>query len=370
MLVFGLAFALCLMAKESTSLVYPLGLFVLLLRPFGARRALLLSGLSWLLGLAVFLSLTALWCAHYGIALADVFAMDTLGFRILGVAPAPWSHLSAARMLWLRVMPVFWLGIPLTILFFSRIPALFRAGGAVRAIATVVLVVMFAYTMFLRQTTYLFPKYMAPVLLWVPWLMLVLEPENNSITNLRPENFRNWATWILAWFVVSPFDPMSVLYTREPKTLLLGLALLAVPTIIWGAVRYLNLTRWAHGSPRPSTLALLLSIGLALLYCRSALVSQGSVTYWYGDKALPESRELIVRWRAANPNGRIYAPAKDMAYANLDLGVEYLSKDELADHGREFCKQPIPMLVVTRVREDSSLSRRRSLMRSAAAWVR
>ena len=356
-LTFGLALGLCLMGKESTALVYPAGLVLLFWPTFGFARALLLAALSGVLGCMFFLAVTSLWCSYYAIPLSTVFEMDLLGLTLMGGHPQPWNVLSFGASVWVKVVPMLWLGLPLSLLFLKRIPLIFRAGGAARAIALNVLLVLFTYTFLLRQTTYNFPKYMSPILLWIPWLVLVPDRESTGHSNLTSENFRSWAFVILLWFILVPLDPMWVLHDRTPHSLWLALAVFTVPTAVWVAVRYLNLTSWSNGSPRFSTMSLLFSVGLALIYCRTALISNASITYWYGDTSIAEAVTQVQDWRAKNPTGKIFVPSKDIAYSTREFGTIYISKDSLGADATTLCADKKPLLVVTRMREDTSLSR-------------
>lgn len=357
-IVFGVALGLCLLAKETTPLVYPAGLMLVIWeRTDSFASAFARSVASAVLGCLIFLSFAGLWCHYYSLPLSAVFAMDVLGLNIHGIETAPWRVMSTGAVFWLKSMPLAWLGAPVGVLFFAKLPTLFRARGAVRAIAIVMLIVLFVYSVLLSQATYHFPKYMSPVLLWIYWLVLVPEREGLGHSNLTQTNFRTWAIGILLWFILIPVDPMRFVYERNFSSFMCFALVVAAPTVIWALVRYLHLTTWSRGSPRPSTLAILLTMGLSLAYCRNALLTNGSITYWYGDVAPIETREVVARWRMHHPNGAVYIPSKDMAWAVRDLAATYIQRENLGSHAPEICAMQKPFLVVTRIREDSSLLR-------------
>lgn len=344
---FGLALAFCFLGKESTPLVYPIGVLVLFWRPFGPVRALAAATASGVLGVALFLSFCWVWCRHYGLPLAKVFEMDLVGLRIHSGAPDAWSAVSFAGTLWVKAIPVLWIGLPLTVLFASRARLLWRAEPAVRAVTSVVVCVVLAYTFGLRQMTYHFPKYMAPVLPWVAWLVAMTETKNERLS-------KYWLWAVLAWFLIIP-DPLGVLYHRNALWASLWLVLTAAPLLAWRMLPKRN--------PKPafSSLVLFVTLGLCVTYCREALISQKAITYWYGERAIAEAQIAVRNWRALYPQGIIYAPAKDIHYATRGFGSQYWSKEVLQEEREKLCAvaraKKIPMLFVTRIREDSSLLR-------------
>ena len=339
--VSGLALALCLMSKETTPIFYPAAILVLISERFGVLRGLLATLFSFFIGAAVFAAFSWAWCAFYHLPFAMIFEMDLVTFQTQGGAKAVWAQMSVGQSLWTKLFPIFWAGVPMVTLFAFRLPELLKKGGVVRAITLVVLGVILVYTFALNQRTYYFPKYMAPVLVWLPWLCVVSEKKLTVS--------RWWAVGIISWFVFIPIDALCVLYLRGIQSLALSLCIIFVPLAVRFFLRIAN-------RPSLGEFTILLGIGLSANYCREALLTSHSITYWYGERANNEAQELIAKWRLQHPDGTIFALARDFAYNNRASQVVYASKSQMEDRTRSICADPHSTLIVTRLRDDASLA--------------
>lgn len=340
---FGLALALCLVGKESTPLVYPIGLVVLWWKPLGPWRAIAYATLSGIFGVVLFLVLAWAWCAWYSLPLLSIFEWDyqclIMRLGVGGAAP------NLARSLWIRGSFVFWVGVPVFVFFAYKLPALIRRGGAIAAVSSIVVAVIFTYTFVLSQMTYQFPKYMVPVLPWISWLLLVAEKE------VRQKHLVWWVGGICIWFALAP-NPLNVIYERDTTSAFLSLAVTLAPILLGLALR-----RFRPSILQFSTLVALVSLGLCISYSKTLLFSNRALTFWYGDRAVHEIRPVVQSWRQKNPDGKLFVLAKDLTYATEDLGSFYINKDEMIGRAKTLCSGKKPFLLVTRIREDSSLLR-------------
>lgn len=344
-LTFGAVIGLCLMSKETTPLVYPLGFWILETPRRGVARAFARAVLVGIVGVLVFLALTWAWCLWFDLPLSAVFAMDLLGLKVHSAAT---STVFLAQI-WSKVFPAFWVSLPLMALFVWRLPRLWRLSASIRAITAVVIAVLLIYTFVLRQMTYYFPKYMAPVLVWLPWLVFVSETWPAK-AKLMSKTDRVMVGAILIWFLVF-CEPLGVLHGRTLRELPGALLPYLVPL---AAVYALGLLRRSKAL-RIEILIYVMALGASLAYCRDVLLTSKAVTYWYGEKALLEARETIGQWRSLNPNGAIYSPAKDIAFVTREFGTKYVAMDPMLGLSEKLCAQRTPLLVVTRVREDNSI---------------
>jgi hypothetical protein len=95
---------------------------------------------------------------------------------------------------------------------------------------------------------------------------------------------------------------------------------------------------------------------LSAVYCRMLIGEKKSIHYWIGESAIEQARMRVDVWRKKYKDGTIYVPSKDLAYALRDFGVEYKPKDSLENDAQKICEASKikPILLVTRIREDSS----------------
>ncbi len=342
----GLWIGLCLMAKETTPLMYPLGVTVLLWRR-GEKpgRALAWSVLSLTVACALFLLTTWVWCKAYGIHMPRVFDMDVLGLKVHGGGS---SNLTPLRRLWVWLTPVLWLS-PSALWLLHR--AAQRETGllkrpAAAAIFSVSIAVVLAYTFALSQRTYHFPKYMAPVFPWLLWLgfmgKLFSQERSQRVNALLFSGF------CLIWFALVP-NPLDLLHSRSAEGVLIYAMVAGIPLGIAAFTR-----------PRGLVL-LILTLASAIPHIKQALLTQKSITYWYGETALPDARPLVREWMARHPQATLISPAKDLGLELQDLGFEYIPKDLLKGDAKMLCAQREPLLILTRVREESSLTRQPEL---------
>ncbi|MEW6056691.1 MAG: hypothetical protein AB1540_08755 [Bdellovibrionota bacterium] len=357
--VLGSSLGLCLMAKETTPLVYPLAIFVAEWRRSSFVRGLFLSVCSAVWGIFFFLGAAWSWCQYYALPLSAVFEMDLLGLKIHGGAAAPWAVLSMQASLWVKSFPVIWVGPPLLVLFVAYLPRFFRGNGATGGITAVIVAVLLAYTFVLRQMTYYHPKYMAPVLPWLAWLCILELPSKLEASR---SSLLGWMAGIFAWFLVLS-SPLEVLYSRHLTALLQSLMIFLGPLAFWVVFRFSSQVKKRSVIPNASMMVLFLTLGLCASYAKSALFSGRSITYWYGEQAISEAVAIAKKWQANYPDGALYAPAKDIAWATRSLNGVELPKDELAAQSSRLCGKKDPFLIITRVREDSSLISGRGLER-------
>ena len=345
-LAFGGVIGLCLLSKETTPLIYPLGFWILETPRRGVVRAFAAAAVAGIVAILVFLAFTSLWCAWFNLPLSAVFAMDLLGLKVHSAASSTMARPDLLAKFWGKIFPAFWVSLPLAALFLWRLPRLWKMNRAIQAITAVVIAVLLAYTLVLRQMTYYFPKYMVPVLIWMPWLVFVSGPWPKKTS--RTELLLIGA--ILIWFAAF-CEPLQILYGRSLREIPSAVLPYLVPIVIWLVLRARTKTKvFAF-----QTLVYVMALGASLAYCREAIVSSKAVTYWYGEKALLEARETIKEWRSMNPEGEIYSPAKDIAYVTREFGTKYVAMDPMLGLTEKLCAQQAPLLVVTRVREDNSI---------------
>lgn len=343
--LFGGALALCLMSKETTPLVYPAGLILVLAARMPWARAASWATASGALGVALFLFASWLWCSVYSLPLGAVFEMDLLGLRIHGGMNPGLQRTGLVFSLWNKAVPAFWVGVPLSLAFLALLPRHLRARGGSAGVAVAVTLVLLVYTFALRQMTYYFPKYMAPVLPWLAWLVVVALP----VPTLSMRSLALVTAALCAYFALAP-DTLLVLYARTPAALALTLAIYLLPFIAWAFARATRKTLLPL-----SVFCALTSVGLSVGYVARALFSSHEITYWYGETALMEARAKLESWRAAHASGRIYSTVKDLAWAGRDLGARHIPMDNMVAMTEKICSEKEPLLIVTRKREESSL---------------
>lgn len=338
---YGLAIALCFLGKETTPWFYPVGVLAAHWRTRGFWRSVGLSAASLAVAVVVAGAITWAWFKIYGLPMSSMFVTTSQVLRAQA-SSTDWTLREFLRVGWIKLTPALWLGIPVIGVCVWRTIRMLRTGGALAGICAVTLGVLVVYSAVVRQMTYHFPRYMAPVLLWTVVLVAVTELKVIA----RPRRMA-WLWGIVAWFLAFP-DPLATLYVRTPMSLLPHLAVFAIPVLLWLALR-----RWRIPF---GVLSIYLSVGLGAAYAKSAFLNEGSIGYWYGETAVPDAREQIARWKLAHPDGRVISSIKDIAYASRDLGAEYLGPDEIAVIAEALCREP-ELLIVTRVREESGFER-------------
>jgi len=358
LLAFSAALALCFASKETTPFVYPIGIFVLLYRRLGFLKAVLAASVVLIAGFGLFLFVTWIWCWFYQLPLSAVFQMDLLGLRVHAGVPQPWAVKSTLNQIWIKTMPAFWLGLPLTFWALLALPRILVLGlrkpdrgtedkTGFAAIAAVIIAVIFGYTFALRQMTYHFPKYMAPVLPWITWLLIVREPVSLIKNQLERRRYIIWALFVALAFSVMK-SPLNIAYNRTPSSLIIA----AWPLLFFVLNQLGKPWRINQGS-----LLIFVTVGLALKYSVGLLISPGSPHYWYAEHTLSESVLIAKEWKLQNPSGQVYSPAKDIAFATRDTGSLLRNKDEMIGISKLLCSSSEPWIVITRKREDSSLVR-------------
>lgn len=347
----GVALALCFMGKETTPLVYPIGVFVLVAASGkGWGRAILDSAAVAIIGAGLFLGAAALWCKAYHVHMPRMFDMDLLGLKIHGGAAATAGY-GLARSLWVKLTPVLWMGLPGAFLFASALshPKKILKEPGLAAVLSVVLAVLGAYTLALGQKTYHFPKYMAPALPWALWIGLMAN--RHHFHDATPLKYTLFAAVLGIWHFLAP-NPLLILHDRDAQSLIIYLIVAGLP---FAAAAFMV---------RPHRLALAVAGLMAVVaHVKQGALTSRSITYWYGDTALVEAPPRVQAWVGGHPQGELYSPAKDLAWTLRGFGVEYQPRDLLAGNAESLCRSRSPLLIVTRDREDSSLSRATELAR-------
>lgn len=356
----GISFAACLMAKETTPWLYPVGIWLTL-------RSTTRTVQATLLGVGIFLATVVVWCRLHGIAPLAVFEMAWLGLKLRGQPGG--EGLSLARSLWVKASPLFWLGGPtvaaaLCAAFIPSSGTPLLAQARKRAIGAVTVLcagVLLAYTFGLRQMSYHFPKYMVPVIAWIPFLSLLRAPVLEAGSSQRSDWLRAGAfiAAALAFFLVP--DPLSAVYGRDGAHLLKSsVGQLGVPLAL-GLAFYFFAQGKELGAVRT---ALWLMAALSLAHgVRAARFPERSVTYWYGERALWDASQEAKRLRAQAPLTRLMATAKDLGIAIEPFGGRHFLVSDLERESDAICKGSEPVWIVSRAREDTSLDRSPALQR-------
>jgi hypothetical protein len=352
----GSLIGLCLMSKETTPLIYPIGIFLRVTHSSGIVRGFLTSVFSLLLAIALFLATTAVWCKIYGIHMARVFDMDLLGLKIhSNVASAVSQNANATqlfttnswRAIWVAITPWLWLG-PVSIFLlgdaFHAPKRLWQERNGPFSVGITVVSIIFVYTFLLSQKTYHFPKYMAPVLPWILWLGFHMRGAAGAPAAARIPGVMIYALFTAGWFMLAP-NPLMVLYARDAAGMITYLLIWGIPFGLIYMVR-----------PRPAALLVLALTG-NIGHLRDMVLTNRSVTYWYGETTLADVEHALAPWLSQKGNALIYSPAKDIAWALRNRGAEYEPRDLLASRAQTICDSQMPHIIISRHREDSSLSR-------------
>lgn len=338
----ALALSLCLMGKETTPLAYPLAVW---LSDQNRRRGFLRAAAVGVFGFAAFAAVTAIWCWSYGIEYGSVFAMAFLGLHTAGAvgggaqASLPWQ-----RALWIQIFPIFWVGLAALGLFAISARDHFKQKST-QALLVLMALVILVYTFGLRQMTYHFPKYMVPILVWAP-VLAVKQIRQVLIQLDRVSQLLVMIFVPLALGLLSP-DPFWVLHERDVRTASITLLAQAVGiALLVGLIR----VYFKELAKRDAwVLALFVAtLSHSVSYAKQVVLSEGSVTYWYGDRA---TQDLDLALTGIDRTQvQVISPAEDIAW---NLGLEFQSVPMLVQNTKKLCEQAT--VVATRVREASSL---------------
>lgn len=330
----GVCIGLCLSAKETTPLIYPLALIFAWKKNYGIKRAWVGAVLAGTLGVCFFVILSGAWCHYYNISWSAIFRTDLINLKNKGVGAPVWGWEKRA---WIALFPVLWVGLPLVFGFLFKLPQRILSGGAWAGVASVCLLILFAYTAVFQQTTYYFPKYMVPALLWIPALTFSFE---------RSEEKMPWYIVVLAivWGLLTP-SALLAIHEKNLSSLLLSQLYWVMPLVMIFALQAHRIKRKLVDFVFLSSLALTGSI------LKDALsATDRSLSYWYGDSALSQIRDYPLA------DGIKLTAAKDLYLATRSRGVEYATKEQILQRIPALCAQERPVTILSRVREDTSVS--------------
>ncbi|MGE0615207.1 MAG: glycosyltransferase family 39 protein [Bacteriovoracia bacterium] len=340
----GIAMGFCLMGKETTPWCYPIGALVL----FGqlairrgasnAQAALRAAGQSIAvacLGAAVFFGAIGIWCASFGISPFKVFEMAVLGLKVHGGTSLLESR-GVATFVWVKVFPLFWLGLPVLGLLISGGRKLGKT-TALYPVFAVMAVVFFTYTFLINQMTYQFPKYMLSMLVWLAPLGVATV---DAPTWSRMQN----RVWLGLSATLGLFGPwvMAPLYYRMPISFLAP----AQPVAFVLAVTWFLRKRFPDAWRMAWVLA---SLAFAVSYFHALIPGNRSPAYWPGEQAMAEAHQALAPYLTGEY--ALFSPIKDLAYEFRSAGMTHLKLSELPEMMAERCASGAPAVVVSRIRE-------------------
>jgi hypothetical protein len=343
-LVFGGALALALLSKETTPLVYPLGLIVLDGPKKGFVKSTQNAFAVGLVGVALFCLVALSWCEWFDIPFSAIFQMDLLGLKLHGAGGGPSSD-DIWNNLWIknlsidldRVAAFFWNGL-------RRFTSLARAGAMAVGRSRFGCSDDDVYVCVAPNDLSFSEVYGADFDLVAVAIRSFSVEKGRKTLCLSIER----CACVNCGVIFSAADPFQVLYGRTLKELPSAI----LPFLLVFAV-------WVGIYQRRSRLRFLvcaLVLGHSVAYVREIFLSSYSATYWYGESALHEADRITREWRKEHPSGAIYSPAKDIAFVTRAQGTMYMPMDLMLGAATGLCEKS-EVLVLTRVREESSFFR-------------